>query len=442
MIGDITAMVLAFGLALLIGHNPPVRFSLFWHYRWGLVTLLSLGVTLSVVLDAYSLHRLPNRFMYQSALLAIGLSVSAVLATFIFFFSRAAVPRAVLLLYLILSWSFITVFRYFYSRHTLSRIYWRVLLVGGHASCTEISHLISSKPYLRAEVVGYVADELEDGLCGRSPLLGPLSVLNRVVDQRSVDQVIVTSRKVSDDLMKDLLVCMRRKVVLADSKQVIETIAGKIPLEYIDDTWLIENIAAKNKRWFWFIKRLMDIAISLIGLCLALPLLPFIALMIAADTPGPVFYSQTRLGRGGKHFTLWKFRTMVQDADRNNVHWTNHDDERITSAGRILRKVHLDELPQLYNILKGEMSLIGPRPEAVSLVELYQKEIPYYSERHMVTPGITGWAQINHPYGNSIDDAREKLKYDFYYIKNRNFVLDAIILLRTIRIVVTGKGAL
>jgi exopolysaccharide biosynthesis polyprenyl glycosylphosphotransferase len=190
------------------------------------------------------------------------------------------------------------------------------------------------------------------------------------------------------------------------------------------------------------VKRAIDVLLSLFGICVTLPFLPFVALLIKIDSPGPVFYSQSRIGRDNKPFRLWKLRTMVRDADKDNVHWTTNNDARITLVGKFLRKIRLDEVPQLFNILKGDMTLIGPRPEAVSLVELYKKEIPYYLERHMVTPGITGWAQINYPYGNSVEDAREKLKYDYYYIKNRSIVLDANIFLRTIRIVLTGKGAL
>jgi lipopolysaccharide/colanic/teichoic acid biosynthesis glycosyltransferase len=148
------------------------------------------------------------------------------------------------------------------------------------------------------------------------------------------------------------------------------------------------------------------------------------------------------MGRGSKPFRAWKLRTMTDGADRNNVHWTTNNDSRITRVGRIIRKTRLDEVPQLINILKGEMSLIGPRPEALSLVEMYTREISYYPERHLASPGITGWAQINYPYGNSIEDTRQKLMYDFYYIKNRCFTLDLLIFVKTIKIVLTGRGAM
>jgi exopolysaccharide biosynthesis polyprenyl glycosylphosphotransferase len=235
---------------------------------------------------------------------------------------------------------------------------------------------------------------------------------------------------------------MKRKVKVTDFKRFIETVAGKVPIDYLNAGWFFEELSTIDKRYYWYVKRAIDVLLSLFGICVTLPFLPFVALLIKIDSPGPVFYSQSRIGRDNKPFRLWKLRTMVRDADKDNVHWTTNNDARITLVGKFLRKIRLDEVPQLFNILKGDMTLIGPRPEAVSLVELYKKEIPYYLERHMVTPGITGWAQINYPYGNSVEDAREKLKYDYYYIKNRSIVLDANIFLRTIRIVLTGKGAL
>jgi exopolysaccharide biosynthesis polyprenyl glycosylphosphotransferase len=290
--------------------------------------------------------------------------------------------------------------------------------------------------------VGYLSDDREQATSMSARYLGSTDQLISVVVRFDVDHVIVAASKITDKLMNILLDCMKRKTKVTGFKKFVEMTTGKVPIDYLSAGWFFEELSSIDKRYYWYLKRTIDILSSLFGICVILPFLPFIALLIKIDSPGPVFYSQTRIGRDNKPFRLWKLRTMVQDADKTDVHWTTDHDERVTHVGKFLRKIRIDEVPQLWNILTGDMTLIGPRPEAVSLVEMYKKEIPYYQERHMVTPGITGWAQINYPYGNSIEDAREKLKYDYYYIKNRSLVLDAIIFLRTIRIVLTGKGAL
>ena len=305
-----------------------------------------------------------------------------------------------------------------------------------------MAQFINASAYLRTEVVGYVSEGNGSQAQDHLPHLGHIDDLVSIAREMAVDQVIVAVPSRDDNLIKLLLECMQSKIKVSEFRRVIEEITGRVPIDHLNDNWFLLELSSSNKRYFWYTKRLADIAVSCIGLCLALPLSPFIVLLIKIDSRGPVFYSQQRMGRGSKPFVAWKLRTMVDGADRNNVHWTTDNDDRITRVGRIVRKTRLDEVPQLLNIFKGEMSLIGPRPEALSLVEMYTREIPYYPERHMVTPGITGWAQINYPYGNSIEDTRQKLMYDFYYIKNRSVILDLMIFLRTIRIVLTGKGAM
>jgi len=239
-----------------------------------------------------------------------------------------------------------------------------------------------------------------------------------------------------------LFECMQNKITVLRYVDVIESFTGKIPLLFLDDNWFILELGNNNKRYFWFIKRYLDICIALTGIILALPLFLLAAILIKLDSRGPVFFIQTRIGRNNKPFNAFKLRTMVDGADKNNVHVTLEGDKRITRVGKFLRKTRFDEVPQLINILKGEMSFIGPRPEAASLVKKYLDVLPYYHERHMVSPGITGWAQINYRYGNTIEDTQQKLMYDLYYIKNRGIVLDSIIFFRTIRTVLTCKGAL
>jgi len=188
-------------------------------------------------------------------------------------------------------------------------------------------------------------------------------------------------------------------------------------------------------------KRLLDIALSLIGLVLTLPVSMITALAIKLDSAGPILYRQSRIGMNGEVYELLKFRSMRVDAELNGAVWAQENDPRVTRVGGILRKLRIDEIPQMWNVLKGEMSFIGPRPERPEFVCTLNEEVPYYSLRHSIKPGITGWAQINYPYGASRQDALEKLQYDLFYIKNLTIVLELDIILRTIGVVLFGKGA-
>ena len=442
LVSDGVAMLSSFVIALLLGHKARSPLTLLSDYHWGFTALLLSTLLIFFIFDAYTLHKLPHRFVHQALVLGSGLLASATLSTFIFFFFRDTVPRAVFLLFYASSFVLIVFFRYLISGRMLSSIHWRVLIVGDGKRSSEVAQLISSRAYLRTAVVGYVSQGNGSQAQGTLTRLGRIQDLLSISGERAIDQVIVAVPSVDDDLLKLLLECMQSKIRVSNFRRVIEEITGRVPIDHLDDNWFILELSTSDKRYFWYMKRSFDIVIACVGLCMAVSLLPLVAALIKLDSRGPIFYSQYRIGRGNKPFRVWKLRTMVVDADKNNVHWTTDNDNRITRVGKLIRKMRLDEVPQLVNILKGEMSLIGPRPEAASLVELYTKAIPYYPERHLATPGITGWAQINYRYGNSIEDARQKLMYDFYYIKNRSVTLDLMIFLRTIRIVLTGKGAM
>ncbi len=442
LICDIAAMLASFIIAILVGHKFPFSFSLVFHYRLGFATLVACSVILFFILDAYTLHKIPFQFQYQVVTIGFSLLLSSIVATFIFFFFRDAVPRAVFILFYLFSFSLIVPFRYIITKNIRSPALWRVLIVGDCKPSTEVAQLITSRSYLRSEVMGYISDGPGTHAQDEMPHVGSIQDLVSIAQKKDVDQIIVATASIDDDLMKLLLECMKIRVKVSNFRNVIEEITGKVPIYYLTDNWFILELSPTTKRYFWYAKRSFDIAFAGAALCLTLPLLPLVALLIKLDSRGPVFYSQYRIGRWNKPFLVWKLRTMIADADKSNVHWTNNNDNRITRVGKLVRKMRIDEVPQLINVLKGDMSLIGPRPEAVSLVEKYVKEIPYYSERHIVSPGITGWAQINYRYGNSIDDARQKLMYDFFYIKNRCMTLDIMIFLRTIRTILTGKGAL
>jgi sugar transferase (PEP-CTERM system associated) len=238
-----------------------------------------------------------------------------------------------------------------------------------------------------------------------------------------------------------LLRCRMLGVRVTERSSFLERATGRIDLDTMRPSWLIFSGGFERRPFERYAKRGFDVLFSLALLGLFAPLLAVIALAIRLDSPGPVFYRQTRVGRFGAPFSIMKFRTMVVDAERAGAQWAAERDPRITRVGHVLRRMRLDELPQAVNVLRGEMSLVGPRPERPEFVGELVEALPYYNERHNVQPGITGWAQINCPYGSSIEDTKVKLSYDLYYLKNRSLALDGIILLRTIGTVLFGDGA-
>ena len=232
-------------------------------------------------------------------------------------------------------------------------------------------------------------------------------------------------------------------VEVYDMPRLYERLTGRIPVTHLSDRWLLYTpFQGINRNLYTLhIKRLLDIGLSLILLVVSLPIAVITALLIRLDSPGPVLYRQSRVGMNGKVYELLKFRSMRVGAEADGAVWAQENDPRTTRVGSIIRKLRIDEIPQIWNVLKGDMSFIGPRPERPEFVDMLHEEVPYYSLRHSIKPGITGWAQINYPYGASKEDALEKLQYDLYYIKNLTFVLDLDIILRTIGVVLFGSGA-
>jgi exopolysaccharide biosynthesis polyprenyl glycosylphosphotransferase len=231
-------------------------------------------------------------------------------------------------------------------------------------------------------------------------------------------------------------------VRVLEGTEVYEAITGKVPIEYVRLSWLLFSPGCYASRFFLAYKRLASVAVSILGMVLALPLLPFIILAIRLSSSGPILYRQKRVGRDNAVFHCYKFRTMRADAEADTgPTWATDDDPRITRLGRFLRLSRMDEIPQLWNVFKGDMSIVGPRPERPEFVSALTQQIPHYQLRHGVRPGITGWAQIRYKYGNSIEDTKEKLRYDLFYIKNMSVGLDVLVFLETVKVVLWGRGA-
>ncbi|MGA3091045.1 MAG: TIGR03013 family XrtA/PEP-CTERM system glycosyltransferase [Terriglobales bacterium] len=264
-----------------------------------------------------------------------------------------------------------------------------------------------------------------------------------VVSKQKVHRVIVAMPDRRGTIpMQQLLELRMQGVKIEEAATWLEKISGKIEVENLYPSWLVFSHGFRRSSSFIFVRRLVSIVISLIALILVAPLLPFVVLAIRLDSPGPVLYTQDRVGKGGRVFKVMKFRTMRQDAEAaNGPQWAGNNDPRVTRVGKILRSSRLDEIPQLWCVLKGDMAFVGPRPERPEFIEFLSKQIPYYGVRHMVRPGITGWAQVRYKYGSTIEDAREKLQYDLYYIKNASIGFDLLIMFQTVKTVILRRGA-
>ena len=267
-------------------------------------------------------------------------------------------------------------------------------------------------------------------------------LLYKLAEEHKIDRIVVMLDERRENLLvRDLFSCKLRGIKVLDGVNFYERVARKLPLEHINSGWFVFSEGFLVNRSMFIKMRITDIFASISGIVLALPLVPLIALAIKLDSKGPIFYRQARVGLKEKSFQVIKFRTMRSDAEQETgAMWAQKDDDRITRVGRFLRKSRLDEIPQLFNVLKGDMSFIGPRPERPEFVEQLNKTIPFYSRRHSVRPGITGWAQVMYPYGASAEDALEKLRYDLYFIKNFSLSLLLLIIIKTIRVVLFGKG--
>lgn len=319
----------------------------------------------------------------------------------------------------------------------------RRILVLGAGDRAERLRQLSLRPESGFAIAGFVA------MTGARPAVpdpvarGSIENLTSHVEQLGVSEVVLALEERRNSLpLADLLRIKTTGVYVNDFSSFIERETGRIDLKTVNPSWLIFSDGFSSGRAVSSaLKRLFDITVSAAALVLTAPVIVLFALLVCLDSKGPPFYRQRRVGLYGQPFDVIKLRSMRTDAEANGAQWAAKDDPRITRIGNFIRKTRIDELPQLWTVLKGEMSFVGPRPERPEFVADLEQYLPYYAERHMVKPGITGWAQINYPYGASIEDARHKLEYDLYYAKNYTPFLDLLILLQTLRVVIWNEGA-
>lgn len=311
--------------------------------------------------------------------------------------------------------------RLFYSLFS-SRFFNNVAILGkDRQKIDALAKEIAARPYLGYKLVAV----FDDGK----------NLLARIQENKINTLIVAEDFETDFDLLENLYRCLEAKINFMDWSQAYELLYEKIPVSSLDKKWFLTNLKEGEKKVYDQVKKWSDVVLSAIILIATLPLWPIIALFIKLDDGEQIFYRQERIGKNGKPFFLLKFRSMEAGAeDKTGPVWADEKDPRITAVGRILRKSHLDEIPQMINVLRGDISLVGPRPERPEFVMQLEKEIPHYNIRHLIVPGFTGWAQLKFRYGRSIMDAKEKFQYDLYYLKNRSFFLDLGILLKTFQL--------
>ncbi|MGA7219988.1 MAG: TIGR03013 family XrtA/PEP-CTERM system glycosyltransferase [Candidatus Sulfotelmatobacter sp.] len=314
----------------------------------------------------------------------------------------------------------------------------RIYVLGTGERAQRLVRGLRERASMGIEVVGWTGDV--EGELTRETVASHLLGLAR---EKGVHRVIVAMPDRRGTLpVEELLDLRLGGMKVEEATSWLERISGRIEVEQLYPSWLIFAEGFRFSGFFRLVRRSLNFLVAFLGTVISLPLLPFIVLAVKLDSPGSVLYRQQRVGRRGVVFSCYKFRTMKVDAEADTgATWAADDDPRITRVGKFLRTTRLDEIPQLWCVLKGDMHFVGPRPERPEFVEWLSKEIPYYGVRHVVRPGITGWAQVQYKYGNTLDDAREKLQYDLFYIKNASVGLDFWIVFQTIKIVLLGRGA-
>jgi len=383
------------------------------------------------IANLYEPKLLRNNIHFYSALFQTIIIAAAISVLFFYLISLYGItPRTNLLIFVAIFTGLEFVSRSI-SNNILQKSFKKsVLIVGTNNQSLELDLFIKENPQLGYEIKSVIdisSDKLKN--------------IGQTIQEEKIDTIVLSPEAYQvSEIINIFYKSLECKVGFMNLASFYERLTGMVPLGAINQIWFLENLNEGNKRAYEIVKRGSDLVFAVIIGLISLLFYPFIILLIKVTSEGPVFYKQKRMGQTGKIFEIIKFRTMNKDAEKETgAVWASNNDPRITKAGRFMRKTRIDELPQLWNILKGQMAFIGPRAERPEFNEQL-KAVPFYEERYLIKPGLSGWAQINFRYGSSIEDAAEKLKYDLYYIKNRSLVLDLGIALKTIRIMFQRSG--
>ena len=424
--------ILYSSLVLTIFIRYPDRFEeQYWTHLYPFSLIFILWLLVFYIANLYEPKLLRNNIHFYSALFQTITITAAISVLFFYLIPLYGItPRTNLLI-------FVAIFSglEFINRYTSNNILQKgfkksVLIVGTNTQSLELDLFIKENPQLGYEVKSVIdisSDKLKD--------------ISHTIREEKIDTIVLSPEAYQvPEIINIFYKSLEQKVGFMNLASFYELLTGMVPLGAINQIWFLENLNEGNKRAYEIVKRGNDLAFAVVLGFISLLFYPFIIILIKATSEGPVFYKQNRVGQAGKIFKIIKLRKMNKDEEKETgAVWASNNDPRITNVGRFMRKTRIDELPQLWNILKGEMAFVGPRAERPEFHESL-KAVPFYEERYLIKPGLSGWAQINFHYGSSVEDATEKLKYDLYYIKNRSLILDLGIALKTIRIALQQSG--
>ncbi len=445
--GDLSLVLLAAFLSAWLGFGDSAG-----SRQYYLEGVLFSSLIYPVSLYVFDLYNLGRAFRPREALprTAFAMVLAGLASALLFFLlPHWQDGRWVLLIQIAVIWVLLVFWRGVYGisfQEATSKE--NTVIVGAGESGRAIQALLES-PLSPYRVIGFLDDNPENQgkPLGSAAVLGPVDRLGDVARSSRVKVAILANPRdceyCTPRLFRTILEARLQGLDILEMPTVYERLTGRVPVKHIEDQWLLyaEGFDLIAREYVQKIKRILDLFVSGTLLFCAAPMMLLTALAIRLDSPGPIFYRQERVGKGGKIFTVVKFRSMHQNAEVQGAKWATKGDPRVTRVGKWIRIFRIDELPQLWNVFRGDMSIVGPRPERPEFVRELEKKIPYYFVRHSAPPGVTGWAQINYPYGASVEDAQRKLEYDLYYVKNMSLVLDFKILLRTVGVVLMGEGA-
>ena len=444
LLGDILILYASLYLALYIRYGRGLESQISIHLLPFSVIFI-LWILVLYIANLYELNFAKNYSEFYSSLFSAIIVSSAISVLFFYLIPDIQIaPRRNLLIYIAVFTGLISLWRWLYNRILGKTFRNNTIIVGFDQLSFELAKFLNRNPQYGYNLK-YALDVSEQAAFSFQNVdfrqVRGARDIEKIIESERINTIILSPESYRlPDIIDIFYKASKKGIHFVNLASAYEKILKKVPLEAINQLWFLENVSREEKRFYEFRKRGVDIVLSIAGFAVLMIISLIVAPLIKLASPGPIFYRQRRVGKGGKFFEVIKFRTMIENAELNGAVWARKEDPRVTKFGKFLRKTRLDELPQVINILKGEMSVVGPRAERPEFIEKLKKEIPFYEERLLVRPGLSGWAQINYGKDINSNDSKEKLQYDLYYIKNRSLTIDLAVILKTIKTVLSATG--